>query len=142
MENKQKPKKWTVNFLPKYKHTRIHACPHWLWSLKHYKLLYVCYAPIATKLFSVWLRFHIETCMNWTLLTLSIKCGWMNSISKALKRIKSNYWPIIEEKTHFQCKTTAVAAAAVATTALCSIADIAVVFIVAVLVVAATKYIQ
>lgn len=77
---------------------------------------------------------YIATCMNWTLLTLSIKCGWMNSISKALKRIKSNYWPIIEEKTHFQCKTivaTYAAATATATT-IVAVATATAVFIVAV----------
>lgn len=89
---------------------------------------------IATELFSVWLRFRIETCMNWTLLTLSIKCGWMNSISKACKRIKSNYWPIIEKKTHFQCKTTtaAIGRRCCCCRCWCSIADVAVVFIVVV----------
>lgn len=66
----------------------------------------------AIKLFSVWFCFsHKHTyraiererkpCMNWALLTRSFKCGWMNSISWVLKRIKSNYWPIVEEKAHF-----------------------------------------
>lgn len=65
-----------------------------------------CLACTASNrfLFDFAFAFHTSTrgrpCMNWALLTRSFKCGWMNSISWVLKRIKSNYWPIVEEKAY------------------------------------------